>query len=96
MGLLNNCWVQEMKNIVALLSIMLLSGAAQAFEFEGYASGMTRAEVESKASKYGKTSVVDGDLIAEYGNANYLSFNFCNDHLVSLQQGSLHTLGSYR
>jgi hypothetical protein len=62
--------------------------AANGFEIDGYHDGMSRDEVKRLASKYGNVRRTDADtLLALTETGTYASFNFCQDRLVSVQQG---------
>lgn len=69
-------------------ALMFVAVQAAAFEVEGFRSGMSKAAVLEKTTSGGKVSEVDRDTILVSNSfGNYLSFNFCKDKLVSVQQG---------
>ena len=73
----------SMKTI--LLAASVLATEAQAFEVNGYHSGMSRKEVQDMASA--TATVNDGGglkdtLLAMFLDGSYMSFNFCDDKLV--------------
>lgn len=75
-----------------LLTALLLPSVSNGFEYEGYKSGMTRSEVEKIASETATISNTKGTLIARFRDETYLTFNFCDELLVSMQQGQPPTL----
>jgi hypothetical protein len=82
---------------VSLFGILIfISAHAAAFEVEGFRSGMSKAAVLEKASSWAKVSERDRDTVLVSDSfGNYLSFNFCKDKLVSMQQGYKPSLRQY-
>jgi hypothetical protein len=77
-------------------ALLFISVQAAAFEVEGFRSGMSKAAVLEKASSWAKVSERDRDtVLASDSLGNYLSFNFCKDKLVSMQQGYKPSLRQY-
>jgi hypothetical protein len=62
--------------------------AAAGFEIDGYHDGMSRVEVTRIAGKYANVRETGADtLLALTETGTYASFNFCQNKLVSIQQG---------
>jgi hypothetical protein len=77
-------------------ALIFISVQAAAFEVEGFRSGMSKAGVLEKARNWAKVSERDQDTVLVSDSiGNYLSFNFCKDKLVSLQQGYKPSLRQY-
>lgn len=73
--------------VASVISFCCWSLVANAFEVEGFRSGMPKSEVEAKLRTWQRVSEVDpGTLVTidQLGNAS--SFNFCEGRLVSMQQ----------
>lgn len=78
--------------VSAIIPLFMSIHAATAFDVDGYKTGMTKAEVLATSGKSYRISPLETDsntLIATdmIDSKKYLSLNFCNDHLVSVQQG---------
>lgn len=70
------------------LLLVFSSPHALAFDVEGFHTGMPKAAVIALAEKVYRVSAVDENTsIANGAGGGYLSFNFCEDRLVSIQQG---------
>ena len=70
------------------LLLVFSSPHALAFDVEGFHTGMPKATVIALAEKAYRVSAVDENTsIANGAGGDYLSFNFCEDRLVSIQQG---------
>jgi hypothetical protein len=68
------------------------SAAVRAFDVEGYQTGMSKAAVMAKATPFYNISSIQAsnDTLIASSRTNagdYLSFNFCQDRLVGIQQG---------
>jgi hypothetical protein len=76
-------------NKALLFGVTLFTSAAcHAFDVEGFKTGMQKAAVVAVAEKTYKLVTVDENtLIANATGGGYLSFNFCEGRLVSVQQG---------
>lgn len=69
---------------------------ANAFEVEGFRSGMTRAEVDAKLRLWQRVSEVEPSTLSasdQLGNSS--SFNFCEGKLASMQQDLKPTLRQF-
>jgi hypothetical protein len=77
-----------MRHLSTALILALASEVAQAFDVDGFTTNMPRAAVLAKAERTHKVAVIDENtLVASSADAGYLSFNFCEDKLVSVQRG---------
>lgn len=77
-----------MKLTILFFILLITADRALAFDVEGFVTDMSKAQVIDKAKKYSKLQEIDtGTLIATWANGYYLSFNFCEGVLVSIQQG---------
>lgn len=71
----------------ALLSA-LLPCTVEAFNVEGFTTGMSKATVLEQAGRTYKLSAIDEDtVVASASGGDYMSFNFCEGKLASVQQG---------
>jgi len=78
----------KMLGTTIALVLALIPHHVLAFDVEGFRNGMSKAVVIERASLSRKVSEHDQDtLVARDSLGNYLSFNFCKDRLVSVQQG---------
>jgi hypothetical protein len=67
---------------------MLLSLNAHAFNVEGFTTSMPKALVLATAERtYKLITIDDNTVVANASDGGYLSFNFCEGKLVSVQQG---------
>lgn len=86
-------------NLARLLLLVLIGSScspAQAFQVEGFHSGMTKAEVEAKLAGWNRVSEVEPHTIVAIDKAgNASSFNFCQGKLVSMQQNLKPTLRQF-
>lgn len=72
----------------ALLITALLPCTVEAFNVEGFTTGMSKTTVWEQAGRIYKLSTIDEDtVVAVAPDGNYLSFNFCQGKLASIQQG---------
>ncbi len=70
---------------VALLFV--IAGNSHAFDVEGFTTGMSKATVLAAAEKtYKLVNVDESSYIANAVDGGYLSFNFCEGKLVSVQR----------
>ena len=77
-----------MTKTLLLFIAMIVWVPCQAFEVEGFKTGMSKTTVIAMAEKNHKLVTADENtLIANSANGSYLSFNFCEDKLVSVQLG---------
>lgn len=75
------------------LVILLLPAGASAFNVEGFTTNMLKPAVLSMAERSYKLGTIDEDtVVANANDGAYLSFNFCEGKLVSVQQGFKATL----
>lgn len=71
----------------------LATSSAGAFEVEGFRTGMRKDEVISTAEKRATLQTIDENtVVARNPSGSYLSFNFCNGSLATIQQGFPATL----
>ena len=75
------------RTIPFALSLLFVSRAG-AFEVEGFTTHMPKQVVLATAEKSYKLITIDENTtVANSANGGYLSFNFCEGKLVSVQQG---------
>jgi len=66
----------------------LLTLDARALEVDGFKTGMPKSAVLAAAEKSHRVVAIDEDTyVANAAEGGYLSFNFCEGRLVSIQQG---------
>jgi hypothetical protein len=74
--------------VLLLLALFVSVTSARAFNVEGFSTGMPKAVALENAEKYYKVSAVDeSTYVARASDGGYLSLNFCEGRLVSVQQG---------
>jgi hypothetical protein len=77
-----------MRKLLAFIALLLASVSAAAFDVEGFKTGMPKALVLAAAEKSYKLVTIDETTyVANAPGGGYLSFNFCEDKLASVQQG---------
>lgn len=80
-----------MQRTVAVVLLMLLAPISHAaFNVEGFVSNMPRTIVLAQAEKLYKVSASDDEetyIARTADGSSYISFNFCEDKLVAVQQG---------
>jgi hypothetical protein len=78
-----------MRNSALLFLVTLAPCFSYAFDVEGFSTAMPRAAVIALAERsYYKLVDIDADsMVANAADGGYLSFNFCEGKLVSVQQG---------
>lgn len=70
------------------LSFLLVPVACNAFNVQGFTTNMPKQVVLATAEKsYKLVSIDENTVVANAPNGGYLSFNFCEQKLVSVQQG---------
>lgn len=76
-----------------LILAAFLPTATFAFNVEGFTTGMSKEDVIIAAKKSRELRVMDDSTIrATSADGGYLSFTFCQDRLVAVQQGFAATL----
>ncbi|MCX7135363.1 MAG: hypothetical protein NTW47_01545, partial [Proteobacteria bacterium] len=77
-----------MRQVPLIILALFIPAVALAFNVEGFTTGMQKSSVTAVAGKaYKLVTVDDGTIVANGPNGAYLSFNFCEDRLVAVQQG---------
>lgn len=77
-----------MRILSIALIFALLPSIATAFNVEGFTTNMPKAAVLAQAERGYKVVPIDENtVVANASDGGYLSFNFCEGKLVSVQQG---------
>ena len=77
-----------MRKAFFIFAVVLCSVSAYAFNVEGFTTNMPKALVLATVERTYKLVTVDDDtVVANAPEGGYLSFNFCEGKLVSVQQG---------
>ena len=77
-----------MRNAFFLLLASSVPCLAAAFNVEGFVTNMPKAAVLAQAERSYKLNTIDENtVVANSADGGYLSFNFCEGGLVSIQQG---------
>ena len=77
-----------MRKAIFIFAVLLPSLSAYAFNVEGFTTNMPKATVLATAERTYKLATIDDDtVVANAPGGGYLSFNFCEGKLVSVQQG---------
>ena len=73
--------------MVSFLLILSLPPVVDAFDVDGFRSGMTREDVETKLRPSWRVSEVEPNTLIAFDQLGAArSFNFCAGQLVSMQQ----------
>ncbi|MCG7946625.1 MAG: hypothetical protein N0C84_09835 [Candidatus Thiodiazotropha taylori] len=85
-----------MKTVLIAFVLIFIPQIVFGFDVNGFITNMSKSEVKRKFSPSVRVSEHEKEtLVAQWQDGSYMSFNFCEDLLVSIQHGHPANLRNY-